>query len=262
MNFYFNNIRLYICRELTFRWIFIWRIVGNILFLLLYKGLWKSIFAGSEVLKGFTINQLMTYYILARIITLFTSTRIDRDISRTILSGNFSTLLLKPVNPLLTLATSKLATSLTRLLIFCIPIAVVSKFFFKMITPFNIISFIGFVLSLLLAFILKLNIDILAGQIAFWVRGTEAVTHLKDFVFWLFSGSLIPLAFFPNTLHIITNYLPFRMIIDLPARIYIYGLENKQIIQLGIACFWCIVLVLLNKLVYKNGIKNMIVYGG
>ena len=76
-------------------------------------------------------------------------------------------------------------------------------------------------------------------------------------------GMYVPLVFMPQSIQNVLNYLPFRFIMDLPARIYIGNIPPLEAIKLiGIAIAWLVTLIILGKLLIKQASKNTVIQGG
>ena len=78
---------------------FVWAISVPLVFLINYF-LWVSIFAasGQTVIKGFTLNDMLVYYLLSFITTILVSSHIDRVIPKLVKKGTLIKHLTKPIN--------------------------------------------------------------------------------------------------------------------------------------------------------------------
>jgi ABC-2 type transport system permease protein len=89
---------------------------------------------------------------------------------------------------------------------------------------------------------------------------------VKECIVLLLSGASIPLAFFPEALRKIVQYLPFRCIYDTPLSVLLQkngytwgtGLLSSLLLQLG----WCIALGLVGAAFWSISLKKITVNGG
>ena len=76
-------------------------------------------------------------------------------------------------------------------------------------------------------------------------------------------GMYVPLVFMPLGVQKVLNYLPFRFIFDLPARVYIGNIEPLYALKLlGIALLWLVLLIGIGKLLIKLVSRKAIIQGG
>ena len=76
-------------------------------------------------------------------------------------------------------------------------------------------------------------------------------------------GMYVPLVFMPQSIQNVLNYLPFRFIFDLPARIYVGNIPPFEALKLlAIAIGWLIVLILIGRLLIKLASKKTVIQGG
>jgi ABC-2 type transport system permease protein len=118
-------------------------------------------------------------------------------------------------------------------------------------------------LSLLLTLLLSASIQTLIYMSGFWTVSTRGSASLAYSVVSLFSGLLVPLAFFPPALRALADLLPFRGIYDTPARLYSGGLTASQAWGgLGHQALWLAILWLLGNALARRGIAKLETAGG
>lgn len=76
------------------------------------------------------------------------------------------------------------------------------------------------------------------------------------------SGTLIPLAFYPDFLLKVVNFLPFRYVTQ-PVLIMLGKVDQGQI-WLGLLTFvgWIVLFKLINYIIFKISVKRMVIFGG
>ena len=79
----------------------------------------------------------------------------------------------------------------------------------------------------------------------------------------ILSGVVVPIPFFPKFLQVISSYLPFQYISDLPFRIYVGNIGiNEGLIGLGIQILWILILIPLGYILMHKSLKKVVVQGG
>lgn len=80
----------------------------------------------------------------------------------------------------------------------------------------------------------------------------------------LLSGATIPIAFFPEPLKTIVYYLPFQSIYNAPLTLLLDGnpKPDTALTTLGTQLIWCVVMLVLSKLLWKVSLRQITVNGG
>jgi ABC-2 type transport system permease protein len=117
--------------------------------------------------------------------------------------------------------------------------------------------------SLVLTLLLSAAIQTFIYMTSFWTISIRGSASLAYAIISLFSGLLVPLAFFPPALHAVADTLPFRGIYDTPARLYTGSLSMPQALQaLGHQAAWLAALLILGAVLARRGIAKLEVAGG
>jgi ABC-2 type transport system permease protein len=91
-------------------------------------------------------------------------------------------------------------------------------------------------------------------------RGVNAV--LTPLVV-VFSGSLLPLQFFPDAVRPFLHVQPFAGLVDIPFRIYFADLQGAAALQgLALQAGWTVVLVALGRLAMERMMRHLDMQGG
>ena len=73
---------------------------------------------------------------------------------------------------------------------------------------------------LIFSFLINSQINILTGLFAFFVENNEGMMRMKRVLVDLFSGVVVPIAFFPGWLAAMMKWLPFQAITYLPSSVF------------------------------------------
>lgn len=119
------------------------------------------------------------------------------------------------------------------------------------------------VVSLVLAVLLSAAIQASIYMTGFWTISTRGSATLSYAVIALFSGLLVPLAFFPPFIGGIARVLPFRGLYDTPAMLYNGTLRPSEAPG-GIAhqLAWLAAIVLAGRVLARVGSKRLEIAGG
>ena len=128
---------------------------------------------------------------------------------------------------------------------------------------FNILMFLGFILSVIFSYLLSFYVNLIFGYLAFWLMNIWGFSILKTSIIKFFSGSLIPLAFFPEIVRNIFEQLPFASLVYTPVMIYMGKLKGIDLaFAFGKQIAWIIVFVVIAKLMWRLAEKRLAVQGG
>lgn len=226
--------------------------------LIVFYFLWKSIFAysGEEVIRGFTFETMVSYYLINMIVAFFTWSKIERWMEQDIRYGHMIMDLLRPIEYFFSVFSFELGMNMLGILIQAIPFFIIGLLFFNIIIP-SWVNIIFFVISLLLANILFFLISYLIGLLAFWFKRIEGLSRAKKPVIHFFSGGLIPLTFFPLIFQKISYYLPFQYIRFVPISFYLGSYKFIEMFELlAIQVAWVVLLFITAKLLWVRAFKR------
>ncbi len=80
---------------------------------------------------------------------------------------------------------------------------------------------IGFtILSIFFSFLMNFYVHYILGMTAFWFVQSQGIRRVFDLLSGVFSGALIPLVFFPESVQKILFFLPFPYMSYVPAMVF------------------------------------------
>jgi len=117
--------------------------------------------------------------------------------------------------------------------------------------------------SLVLTILLSAAIQASIVLSAFWTVSMRGTATLAYAVISLFSGLLVPLAFFPPVLRAVADVLPFRGVYDTSAMLYAGSFTLQQaLLGLGHQAGWLAAIVVTGALMARRGTARLEVAGG
>jgi ABC-2 type transport system permease protein len=225
--------------------------------------LWKAVYQGSSVIGGMGWKDMQGYLL----ISLFTSALISGSsefrVGRAIWTGNIAVELVRPVD----YQQANFAITVGNGIAEGVLVAAVGIVFAVLIgfttPPSQSVTWLLFFLAMVFAFITKFLIVYIFGLFLFWTTGGMGVSWIRRAVTDFFSGAIIPLSFFPIWLKTISDALPFRGIVFVPAQIFIEKLPASQILTtFAVEAGWIVGLWYLAKLIWFFAMRKVTIHGG
>ena len=199
---------------IIYRLNFIGFVVGGLIYCFVMFYLWRAVFDsnGGGAFLGFSMTDMVVYLFLSNTTSQLIFSDVSNDIGQEIRDGSIVMRLLKPVNTDLSYMFAELGAIVMKLVVLLIPMIVgleIYRFCTAGVVMFNIVNFLLYLLSAVLAYIISFRVNLCFGFIAFYVKNLWGIGILKNSIIGFLSGSLIPLAFMPDGLRICLEYLPF-----------------------------------------------------
>ena len=238
--------------------------------------LWLAVYQSSEggidaSINGFTYKEMIVYVVLT---TIFGFVTFNDDtlwsINQDVRKGTIGNYLIKPISYRGKFIASNLGSFLMMSLVFGVPLyaaglgTLIGIGYLQVASIWDFIAhFALFLVASVLACLLNGAISYIFGILCFYTTAAWGLNALKTNIISFLSGTLLPIAFFPNVFREIVSYMPFAGMSQNPILIlmmkYDY-LECGKVILISLA--WLILLELLGKLLFNRAIKIVTVQGG
>ncbi len=262
---YLTLTRAGIIEALQFRLSAVVQVVGNLLYLIVIYFLWKAIYdsSGTDIVNGMTFSDTLIYLVLATALFNFMEMYAVWEIGRSIQSGKIVLDLLKPME-------------YRKLLFWSYSGSFVTQFFFTFLPTFIVVTIVThgaipfgwnllfFVLSVVMAVSINYSIDFIVGTICLYTESIWGINMMKQVIVLLLSGATIPIAFFPEPLKTIVNFLPFQSIYNAPLSLLLGKVTEPRelLLTLGTQLLWCVVMMVISKVFWKLSLRQITVNGG
>lgn len=241
-----------------------WSQLGAHLFLtIVYVSFWKALYSERETIAGLTMQQTLTYIILARMIAPLVQWGYTQDFGYWIREGTISSELLRPVDfqerifighltrTFVALAQQLLVTGSFAVLVFDIRL------------PTDPLIWLSFLISLLLGCSILFCFDWIFGCMAFYSTEVWGLQVVRGSVLVLFSGVLLPLTMLPSALQTLAKWMPFAQSVSIPVSL-LSGITPLN--QLGSIWLqqlaWLAVMLILSRLMFQFSVRKITVQGG
>lgn len=228
--------------------------------------LWTSVFQNStsDTVYGYSYSHMITYVILAGIVSRMVSTGFEWEISGDVKNGDLNKYLVKPIGYYQYRISCFLGGKAAYLMILSIFTAVImvliSRFFGFKITHYRILLFI---VSVVLGTIVNYCIVFCVSTCAFWLNEVWGIFIAMGLTVNLLSGGLFPIEVFGKGLVRVFQFLPFQYTISFPINVVIGKLPMATAGQgIAIQILWILILTLLSHFLWQLGMKKYVAIGG
>ncbi|HEX8993149.1 MAG TPA: hypothetical protein VF784_15815 [Anaerolineales bacterium] len=223
---------------------------------------WRAVYAGTATLGGLTLQQTITYILLARLLAPVVETRTIFYFGWMLRQGQVAVELTRPLDMQLRMVIETFA-ELATFLVQRVPLLVLAWLVFGLKLPGNPAVWGAFFLSLLFGEAVIFLFDWLFASLAFYVTETWGLSVVRIGVGSFFSGALVPLAMMPGWLQGIAAGLPFAQALAVPVS-FLSGITPLSaapriwLIQLA----WLLGLLVVSRLIFNIALRKVTVQGG
>jgi ABC-2 type transport system permease protein len=235
----------------------------NVVFGFLRTYVLLALFAQRDHVNGYSVAAAITYVWLTQGMIMTTFIWGWNELAQRIRTGDIAIDLVRPVHPLRLGLDFDLGRAAYHALFRGVPPLVVGALFFRLVLPADPVTWLAFLVSLLLAVIVSFGFRLLYNIVAFWTLDNRGPAMIANLVGTLFSGFLIPVAFFPDWLSAIAHLTPFPAMLQIPVDIYV-GVATGQalIVDLFVQLAWAIGLLVAARALFGLGVRRLEVQGG
>ena len=263
---YVNIIGTSIQGALAYRVNFFVRASVNLVPLLATVSLWQAIYrGGKEVISGYTLAQMIFYYILATIVDALTAvTEDDWQVAADIKDGQISQILVKPID----YVAYRLCLFLSGRLVYTAAalLPVVGFVFLNreyLVAPPDLVTFLVFLVSVALSALLQFYLCYITALLAFWVLEISTLMFILLAFERIASGQMFPLDILPAPLAQFMSWLPFAYQSYFPIAVYMGRLSGLALWQgFAIQVMWVVILHGVARWVWSRGLRSYTAVGG
>lgn len=258
MKKYLTVINVYWQRALTYRSTIIAYRIGEIVEVLILILMWSSIYDKQEIIKGFTLPEMITYVLIGNLFNAIIRNFLTDVVAHDIKEGRLSAFLLQPISYFYFIFSRELGRlSVAFFMSVSSQVVIILFFLNKFILNSDIIYLSVILLMIVLAFITEILISYLIGLIAFWADEVDGIYATVDRLRKFFSGGYFPLNFLPPIFVTASFSLPFAYSFFVPAQLYLKKIDISAGIRgLFVQLIWIALLYGVIRLLWKRGLKK------
>lgn len=244
MRKYTEIAKVFLKSQLAWRADVVFNMIFTISKILFAYLLWNIIFAGKETVAGFTFHGMLSYYIVSSFLSqLEMSDGISGEICARIRNGTFSKYMILPVG-IQGYFTAMEAGVVLFYLGFDLAAALVWAFIFQIefVLTADVMIWLCAVLLILLGLLFMVQLNYYLGLLTLKYQGIETFLMIKRHFVELVTGSIVPLALFPEAVIKLMKLLPFYYVTYLPSMLLTGRLAGEALPGVGIMAGWCLIL--------------------
>ena len=266
MRLYLNYFKLRIATFLQYRSAAIAGLTTQFFWGVMLVFIYMALYQNADNVS-MNLEQVIAYVWLHQAFYAFLAVRIaDHEIRDSIRTGNVAYEIIRPYNLYYWWYIKGIAKRIASAMLRVMPVVIVSSLLPKpygLPLPATFINFILFLVSLLLGVLVVNGINLLVHTIGFYTYNEAGISGMLMSVMELLSGELVPIALLPMFIQNGTYYLPFRLVCDLPFRLYSNNIGIMEgIFSIGLQVVWIFILLIIGNLIVKRALKKVFVQGG
>ena len=233
--------------------------------------LWTAVFAaaGGGRIQDYSRNDVIAYYLLTMVARAFSSMPgLASGIARQIREGEIKKFMIQPIDLLSFLLLARVAHKLVYYVVATGPFALV---FFLCRDYFpgwpDLPTFLAFVASLVMGFLLGFFLEATIGMIGFWFLEVSSLLFVYMLFNFFFSGHMFPLDFLeavlPEWLMQLIAYQPLAYFAYFPAAVFLGKVQGQElVIGLAVELAWVLFFYFASRWAMNAGYRRYSGYGG
>jgi ABC-2 type transport system permease protein len=264
---YLHIFRIALIERLTYRSDFMLSSALRLLPMLTTILLWTSVYVGSgqTELNGFRLAEMIAYLLLVHISRMFSSMPgLANNIALDIREGNIKKYLVQPLDMLTYLMVYRVAHKIAYIVTSFVPYAILfilCRHYFDHIPDAT--TWIAYILSLLLAFLVGFYFEACIGMVGFWLLEVTSLLYIVNTLNYFVSGHMFPLDLLPDPWAELLKLLPFQYMAYFPAAVFLGKVQGESLWWgLAMESVWAIGLAALARLLFHMGLRRYSAYGG
>ena len=259
---YFTVFRLRALMETQYRAAALGGLVTQVFFGLVYIFLYTTLYAGSspEMLRD-TITYVWLQQMFFRM--MFSA---DGELGNLIMSGGIAYMLVRPVDQHRFWVCRDVAGRLVGALMRLIPMLAIQFILpreLRMVLPDGWLSLVQFGVSLMIGCVCLCEMMSIIDAVTMKTLDKRGISAILNLTMMTFSGNVIPLTLFPDSLQTLIRYQPFAQALDAPIRMYqqCAGLPEWGL-NVAVQVGWIFILRWIGRSMWSRQLDNLIVQGG
>lgn len=210
-----------------------------------------------------TVNATVQYMILAAAISAFYAANDRLMITRDFKNGNISKKMLLPVNLLKNAFCQTTGKVFAILFTNIVPTLILLSLVFKPSWKINVSNIPWVIAMLVTGIIVNWMMIVQIDLLCFWLTETATLQNMRIIIYKFFSGTLMPLWFFPQQISEIINILPFSKMIYYPVAFLLNEIPKKLfMLNFLTLIIWALIFMVALTITWKCALRKIEVMGG
>lgn len=235
--------------------------------------LWWAVFESisdgprdSGRIVGYSFRNMVAYYLLTMLSRAFSSMPgLASGIALQIRNGEIKKFLVQPIDMLGFLLLSRIAHKLAYYSVALLPFALVfflcRDYFVGRWLGWEVT--IGFLLALVMGFVLGFFLEATIGLIGFWFLEVSSLLFIYMLFSFFLSGHMFPLDMLPDPWDRIVDVLPLKYLAYFPAAVFLGKVPPEELWwELLNEALWVVLFMLTARIMFRRGVRRYSGYGG
>ena len=224
---------------------------------------YEAFYASASAPMPMTLREVTTYTWLGQAMLGLMPWYIDPEIRERIRTGGVAYELLRPADLYNMWFIRSVARRAAPTLLRSLPIFVVAGLFLGLEPPPTAAAGLAWAAATFCALLLASAITTLMAVTLMWTISGEGILYIMPGIAGFFSGQYLPLPLMPDWIELLSEWLPFRGLIDIPFRLYLGRVPVEECLPLFLhQLAWIAVLVLAGRRALARGTRRLVVQGG
>jgi ABC-2 type transport system permease protein len=263
LRFYVEVARAAYRRQLIYRWANIAGLLTNVFFGAIVSYVYIALFQARPHAAGYDVQDALTYIWVVQAMIMVVLPFGWYDLMLTIRSGEVVTDLSKPCDFYWYWFSREAGRDLYYFVFRLVPTYLGGILLFGIGLPKQWEVWLVYAASLMLGAVLGIALRFLYNILAFWILDARAAAAMTGVIALFFTGSYVPLAFFPPWLRGIAEWLPFSGLMNVPAEVFLGKLNGLDLaLNLARQGLWVVTLTLAARLLAAIAQRRVVTQGG
>lgn len=219
--------------------------------------IWQVLYQNQNNIFDYQRNEMIGYILLVSILQSIILSTVMHGLASDVYSGRISKILIKPINLYAYFISLDLADKLKNIFFSFFEGMILFLIFQPQLMLPSWPNLIFFLIAIILGVAIFFLVQFLFGSMGFWTPDTWA----PRFLFFMFlnftAGKMFPLDILPDIIQKIIFFTPFPYLSYVQIQIFLGRFTTTQTINyLLMAGAWLILLIIVNKKIWKKGIKE------
>lgn len=240
------------------------RILGNVIMLFIWGFIWYALYRGKGSVESVTFHSMLSYILISQALQGIHGAGTPLwEIQERVRTGDIAMEMLKPYDYPLRMLFTDFGSIFFYFLTAVLPLYTTIFLVLSPEVPSTLSQGFLFILSAILGYFIRYSIELTFGLFTFWLVETGGVEDIFYFSISLFSGSVVPLWFFPDWLEEVARFLPFQGIYFVPNSIFVGQLSGEALLMaLMTQVLWLVVCYAILRFVWAKASMKIVVQGG
>ncbi len=235
-----------------------WGAMFVFIYMALYQNGDNQNISSTEVISYTWLHQAFYAFLAVRVM--------DDEITNSIKNGEVAYEIIRPYNLYFWWYVKALAKRMVSGLMRFLPVLIVAIILpspYGLNMPKSLMSFMLFLISLILGLFVVTGLNMLVHTIGFFTYNETGISGMLNSSMELLCGAYVPVALLPMIIQRGTYYLPFRLVSDLPFRVYSGNIGTIEgMFSIGLQVIWIFILVFAGNVIVKRALSRVFIQGG